>query len=159
GPSRDEWRVWLIALIGESLTGVERAIFTSLTGRPQEPGELLEEAWAICGRRSGKTRSAAIFAAYADCALRLARDSGSRRACEHTNPEFDHPASEQGVWFRQGHLHERPRAARRRHFARRAQPVEVRRHARRDLPSEDAYAIYAEIPVKSMTPSFMFPLS
>jgi hypothetical protein len=64
GESWAKWRVWLIALMGEELTDEERVVFTGITGRDREPLERVEEAWAICGRRSGKTRSAAVLAAY-----------------------------------------------------------------------------------------------
>ena len=64
GPSWAGWRVLLIAIVGEELTPAERAIFTALTGRPREPLAPVEEAWLIIGRRSGKTRAAALLAAY-----------------------------------------------------------------------------------------------
>ncbi|MGJ0505314.1 MAG: hypothetical protein ACR65X_16530, partial [Methylocystis sp.] len=50
--------------MGEALTAEERAIFESLTGRPAEPHERVEEFWAIIGRRGGKTRAIAVLAAY-----------------------------------------------------------------------------------------------
>ena len=62
--SGDSWRAWrvlLIAIVGEELTADERTIFESLTGRPTEPAEPVEEFWA---RRGGKTRSMAALAAY-----------------------------------------------------------------------------------------------
>jgi hypothetical protein len=64
GPSWASWRVLLIAAMGEKLKPSERAIFESLTGRPTGPKERVEEIWIIAGRRSGKTRAAAILAAY-----------------------------------------------------------------------------------------------
>jgi hypothetical protein len=64
GPSWDGWRVLLIALCGEALTTEERVVFESLTGRPREPGRPVEEAFLVIGRRSGKTRAAAVLAAY-----------------------------------------------------------------------------------------------
>ena len=54
----------LIAICGETLTDDERVVFESLTGRPREPARRIDEAWAVCGRRSGKTRAAAVLAAY-----------------------------------------------------------------------------------------------
>ena len=64
GPSWAGWRVLLIAIVGEALTADERAVFESLSGRPQEPGEAVDEFWAAIGRRSGKTRSMAILGAW-----------------------------------------------------------------------------------------------
>jgi hypothetical protein len=64
GDSWASWRVLLIAIVGEDLTEDERVVFESLTGRPQEPGEVVEEFWAVIGRRGGKTRAMAILAAY-----------------------------------------------------------------------------------------------
>lgn len=63
----DSWRPWrtlLIGAMGEALDDDERAIFTALTGRPQEPGQRVEELWAIVGRRGGKTRAAGTLSAY-----------------------------------------------------------------------------------------------
>jgi hypothetical protein len=64
GESWASWRVLLIALCGEPLTDDERIIFESLTGRPCEPGRMVEEAFLVIGRRSGKTRAAAILACF-----------------------------------------------------------------------------------------------
>ncbi|GJD52702.1 hypothetical protein OPKNFCMD_5468 [Methylobacterium crusticola] len=64
GESWAAWRVLLIAIMGEALTAEERAIYTALTGREREPEEPVEEAWAIIGRRGGKTRAMAVLMAY-----------------------------------------------------------------------------------------------
>jgi len=64
GPSWLPGRVLLIANMGEALTDEEREIFTLLTGREREPGQRVEEFWGIMGRRSGKTRTAGVLAAY-----------------------------------------------------------------------------------------------
>jgi hypothetical protein len=50
--------------MGEALTDEERELFTSMTGREEEPLEQIEELWAIVGRRGGKTRAAGTLAAY-----------------------------------------------------------------------------------------------
>jgi hypothetical protein len=64
GESFAGWRVLLIAIVGEELTADERIVFEALTGREREPGQPVEEFDGIFGRRSGKTRSVAILAAY-----------------------------------------------------------------------------------------------
>jgi hypothetical protein len=65
GPSWESWRTVLIAALGEALTPDERVIFAKLSGgRTAEPGELIEELWAVVGRRGGKTRAAATLATY-----------------------------------------------------------------------------------------------
>lgn len=64
GPSWLPWRVLLVAAMGEPLTDEERELFQTLTGRDQEPGEPVEELWAIVGRRGGKTRAAGTLGAY-----------------------------------------------------------------------------------------------
>ncbi|WP_244613159.1 hypothetical protein [Methylosinus sp. Ce-a6] len=64
GESWAAWRVLLIAAMGEELTADERVTFESLTGRPAEPGERVDELWCIIGRRGGKTRAVAVLAAY-----------------------------------------------------------------------------------------------
>lgn len=64
GPSWFGHRTMLIAAMGETLTAEEREFFEAVTGRPEEPGERVDELWEILGRRSGKTRSAGTMAAY-----------------------------------------------------------------------------------------------
>jgi hypothetical protein len=64
GESWASWRVLLIAICGEELTTEERVIFELLTGREREPGEPVEEALIIKGRRCGGTRAAGILASY-----------------------------------------------------------------------------------------------
>jgi hypothetical protein len=64
GDSWKYWRVLLIAVMGEALTDAERVLFKEVTGREREPGEPVEEFWAILGRRSGKSRAIAVLAAY-----------------------------------------------------------------------------------------------
>ena len=64
GESWRPWRVLLIAIVGEALTDEERITFESLTGRAREPLELVEEFWAVIGRRGGKTRAMAVLAAF-----------------------------------------------------------------------------------------------
>ena len=58
------WRVLSIALMGEALTDAERSVFQRLTGREREPGERVEEFWAVVGRRGGKSRAIAVLACY-----------------------------------------------------------------------------------------------
>src|SRR6266566_2007548 len=53
GPSWLGWRALLIASMGEKLTAEEREAFARLTGRLAEPGERVDEFWAIVGRRGG----------------------------------------------------------------------------------------------------------
>jgi hypothetical protein len=64
GESWSGWRTLLIAIMGEGLTEDERIVFEFLTGRPREPLQRIEEAFLVIGRRSGKTRAAAVLAAY-----------------------------------------------------------------------------------------------
>jgi hypothetical protein len=51
GDSWRPWRIVLIAAMGETLDDEERAIFRGLTGRFAEPGESVDELWAVVGRR------------------------------------------------------------------------------------------------------------
>jgi hypothetical protein len=71
GESWSGWRTLLIAIMGEGLTEDERIVFEFLTGRPREPLQRIEEAFLVIGRRSGKTRAAAVLAAYFGGSLRL----------------------------------------------------------------------------------------
>lgn len=63
----DSWRPWrtiLIAAMGEVLDDPERTIFKALTGRDAEPLQRVDELVAVVGRRGGKSRAAAVLAAY-----------------------------------------------------------------------------------------------
>jgi hypothetical protein len=61
GDSRFGWRVLLIAAAGEALNDEERVEFKRLTGREQEPGQLVKQFVGIFGRRGGKTFAMAVF--------------------------------------------------------------------------------------------------
>jgi hypothetical protein len=67
GDSWRAWRILLIATMGEALDDEERAIFAKLTGRAVEPGERVEELWAIVGRRGGKSRAMAVLIVFLAC--------------------------------------------------------------------------------------------
>lgn len=64
GKSWANWRILLIAAMGEALTASERIIFKAITGRDSEHSQRVEELWAIIGRRGGKTRAIAVLASY-----------------------------------------------------------------------------------------------
>ena len=64
GDSWASWRALSTAAMGETLDEKERVIFEGLTGRSKEPGERVDEFWAIKGRRAGGTRAAGVLAAY-----------------------------------------------------------------------------------------------
>jgi hypothetical protein len=64
GSSWANWRVLLIAAMGEQLTAAEREIFRRFTGRWHEPGERVEEALFLIGRRGGKDHATAVMVAY-----------------------------------------------------------------------------------------------
>ena len=64
GESWSAWRILLIAAMGEALTDDERAIFTKLTDREKEPGEMVEVLLVVAGRRSGKTKAMSVLSVY-----------------------------------------------------------------------------------------------
>jgi hypothetical protein len=64
GESWRPWRVILIAAMGEALDDEERVIFQRLTGRVTEPGERVDELWAVVGRRGGKSRAIAVLIVF-----------------------------------------------------------------------------------------------
>jgi hypothetical protein len=64
GPSWAAWRIMLIAAMGEKLTSRERGLFYKLTHRRREPGQRVEEAAFVVGRRGGKSRALATLATY-----------------------------------------------------------------------------------------------
>jgi hypothetical protein len=68
GPSWHAWRVLLVAMYGEELSADEREVYKQLTGgREREPGEMADVFLAVAGRRSGKSRAAAVACVYAAC--------------------------------------------------------------------------------------------
>lgn len=58
------WRVFLKALYGLRMEAEEFAIYRKHTGRSSPPLKAFQKAWLICGRRSGKSRVAALIATY-----------------------------------------------------------------------------------------------
>jgi len=61
------WRVFLRAVFGLPMSVEDTAIFERHTGRTRPPTAPAKEAWAICGRRGGKSRIAATEAVYLAC--------------------------------------------------------------------------------------------
>jgi len=69
GPS-DTWDVWMSVLraaFGEKLTKSQRLHFDQVAGGREPPARRVRELWAVCGRRSGKTRMSAAMAVFASC--------------------------------------------------------------------------------------------
>src|SRR6266540_1738280 len=60
------WRAFIKALFGGSgiMTRDELAIYRDCTGRTSPPRTQAEEAWLICGRRSGKSFVLSLIATY-----------------------------------------------------------------------------------------------
>jgi len=54
----------LIATMGERLKPSERKPFAKFTGREREPGQRVQEACFVVGRRGGKDRAASVLATY-----------------------------------------------------------------------------------------------
>jgi hypothetical protein len=59
--SWDSWKILLVACAGEPLLPAERRTFKRLTGRDREPGRMCELMLCVAGRRSGKSKAAAVF--------------------------------------------------------------------------------------------------
>ena len=55
------------AAYGLDLNPIDRRIFKSVAGERHTPSRRVNELWAIAGRRSGKTRMAAVIASYIAC--------------------------------------------------------------------------------------------
>jgi len=64
GSSRFAWRAVLIAALGEALTPDEAEVFFRLTGRHEAPPEMIDELWAVGGRRGGKSSAIAALVIY-----------------------------------------------------------------------------------------------
>jgi hypothetical protein len=58
------WRVFLRALFGLPMDGAELEAFNQFTGRTAAPSKQAQEAFAIVGRRGGKSYIAAVVACY-----------------------------------------------------------------------------------------------
>src|SRR5260370_36428068 len=64
---RGDWKAWhafLAATFALPMDDEALAIYRECTGRAEPPTEPATEAWAICGRRGGKTRVMATVAAF-----------------------------------------------------------------------------------------------
>jgi hypothetical protein len=64
GDSWANWRVLLVAIAGAGLDDGEAGAFKGLSGRTGAPTEAAREFWAVVGRRGGKSRAAAVLAAW-----------------------------------------------------------------------------------------------
>jgi hypothetical protein len=64
GPTWAAWRVFWKAVFALPMTEDERAVFERQTGRSHLPDAPVREAWQVVGRRGGKSRNAAVAAAY-----------------------------------------------------------------------------------------------
>ncbi len=58
------WKVFLKALYGLAMSAADLKIYEKHTGRAAPPTEAFTKAWLACGRRSGKSRIAALIAVY-----------------------------------------------------------------------------------------------
>jgi hypothetical protein len=58
------WKVFLKALFGLPMDSTQHALFAECTGRPEPNREGHNEAWLVCGRRSGKSFTLALIAIY-----------------------------------------------------------------------------------------------
>lgn len=64
GESWALWRVFWRAVFALPMTEAELALFRRHTGREQPPRAPVGEAWQVAGRRAGKSRNAAVAAAF-----------------------------------------------------------------------------------------------
>jgi hypothetical protein len=67
---RGNWNAWhsfLAALFALPMTEQQLALYHEHTGRAQAPAIQAREAWAVCGRRAGKTRIMSTVAAWLAC--------------------------------------------------------------------------------------------
>lgn len=65
--SLETWSTWLTVLraaFGCELAPDETSTFRSIAGDRQPPAKRVRELWAVCGRRSGKSRMAGAIGAY-----------------------------------------------------------------------------------------------
>src|SRR5215813_9000822 len=74
GPSWSGWRAILLACAGEQLTDDERGAFERLTGRPKEPGRIVDLFLGVIGRRGGKSKAMAVFMVWLACCVDWSED-------------------------------------------------------------------------------------
>src|SRR3974377_1231186 len=63
-PSWETWLIILRATFGLPLDDKQRELFSQVAGNRTPPAKRVSEVWAVCGRRSGKTRMAAAIAVF-----------------------------------------------------------------------------------------------
>jgi hypothetical protein len=61
------WRCFLAALFGLPMDDEQQRIFTECTARTDRPNAPSNEAWLVCGRRSGKSFTLALIAVFLSC--------------------------------------------------------------------------------------------
>jgi hypothetical protein len=87
-PAWSAWRAFGAALYGLPMSAAERAVYTACTGREQPPTARAGEGWVIAGRRSGKSRTASVIAAYtaalADTSMLAPGEPGTVLICAAT---------------------------------------------------------------------------
>jgi hypothetical protein len=69
-PDAESWQAWrafLAAVFGLPMTEEQAALYRRHTGRDTPPTSPAREVWAICGRRAGKSRIAALLAVFLAC--------------------------------------------------------------------------------------------
>ena len=67
GDSWRNWRAFLAGLFDLTMTRSERNRYAEFTGGRKTVPKSLEEAWLLCGRRSGKSTVAALVAVFLAC--------------------------------------------------------------------------------------------
>jgi hypothetical protein len=67
GPSWKNWRIVLMAALGEELGWNERRIFKKLSGGRSPPREPCDTVVGVIGRRGGKSRAISVLATYLAC--------------------------------------------------------------------------------------------
>ncbi len=63
-PSWGTWRTFLRALFALPFDPDDPSVFERHTGRSQPPTKAVREGWLVCGRKSGKSRIAALIAVF-----------------------------------------------------------------------------------------------
>jgi hypothetical protein len=63
----ERWFAFLAALFNLPMTPEQIATYRECTNRTEPPTEQVKQAWLICGRRSGKSRTLALIAVFLGC--------------------------------------------------------------------------------------------
>lgn len=92
----DTWQVWLAVLLaafGLPLDAQQQQLFAAVSGGRRPPSKRVNELWCIAGRRSGKSRMAALIACFLALFVRYKMAPGETGMVLVVSPSVDQAAA------------------------------------------------------------------